>query len=59
MATTNKLVICERCGFIALLPETAGWVMYTTQKGLCPACVKDAENAERPAARAKPQTKTA
>jgi hypothetical protein len=42
--TTHTIVVCERCGFIALLPETIGWQMHTTQKALCPACVKDSEN---------------
>ena len=44
MSTANKIVVCERCGFIAMLSETVGWAMHTTQKGLCPACVKDAEH---------------
>lgn len=48
MSPANKMVVCERCGFMALLPETNGWQMHTTEKGLCPACVKDSE--QRPSA---------
>jgi hypothetical protein len=44
LSITNKIVVCERCGFIAMLSETVGWAMSTTQKGLCPAGVKDAEH---------------
>lgn len=43
-STNNKLVVCERCGFIALLADTRGWTMATTEKGLCPACVRDLED---------------
>jgi hypothetical protein len=54
--TRNKMVVCERCGLIALLPDTHGWEMATTQKGLCPACLKDRD---RPAPPPKPHSKTA
>jgi hypothetical protein len=56
MPTPNRMVVCERCGFVALLRETSGWEMRTLQKGLCPACVKDSvSNGDPP----KPQTKAA
>ena len=54
MMSPNKMVVCERCGFLALLSETAGWAMYTTNRGLCPACVKEAAQnalASKPVAR--------
>jgi hypothetical protein len=55
MFSPNKLVVCERCGFVAVLPETNGWEMHTTEKGLCPACVRDSEKVSdrKPAQRVK------
>jgi hypothetical protein len=56
MSSTQKLVVGERCGFIALLPETVGWQMQTLEKGLCPASVKETATSDR--AR-QPRTSTA
>jgi hypothetical protein len=56
MPSNKMLVVCERCGLVALLPETDGWEMHTTQKGLCPACLRESETADAPR---KPRSKTA
>ena len=39
--SSSNLLVCERCGFTALVPDTAGWQMTSDENGLCPACVKD------------------
>jgi hypothetical protein len=57
MAPISKLVVCDRCGLIAVLQETAGWLMYTTQKGLCQVCAKDAEEAAQTNPRSKAATR--